>query len=390
MTPVDIVLVVILLAALASGLSRGLLATVGGLVGLVVGGVVVYLGLPLLFDVLPTTPWRGPLTVVLAVLVPLVGASVGTSVGHSLRGPVDRTALRPLERLLGGVASLLVAVVAVSFVGSTLEATGMPGVARAMSSSVVLRAIEERTPDPVQRTLAQARAAVLDDGLPQLDGLLDPRRTTTAPDVDLADPALTRAAQSVAKVWGSADACGTGVTGSGFVAADDRVVTNAHVVAGVDRPLVELPGRTALEGRVVYVDPAADLAVVAVDGLDADPLPVAPTLDVGDPAVVQGYPFGGPFTSVAAQVLDAGPVQIAASDGSGTVERDVYALATQVRGGNSGGPVLSTDGEVVGVVFGRSQSDDDLGYGVTTNELMPVVAQAPDLDAAVDSGRCDA
>jgi S1-C subfamily serine protease len=388
MTPLDVVLVVILVVALAAGLSRGLLATVGPLVGLVAGGVAAFLAVPFVVDVLPTSQWRGPVTVVLAVSLPLLGASVGSGIGHSARRQVDRTVLRPLDRLLGGVASVLVAVLAISFVGSAVKATGAPVLTPAVSSSTILRSIEDHTPAPVRRTMAQAQSVLLDDGLPQMDALLDPRRTRTAPQVDLADPALEATAQSVARVWGTAYACGTGVTGSGFVAAPDRVVTNAHVVAGVERPVVELPGRPAQEGRVVYYDPAADLAVVAVDGLDGDPVPVAPSLDVGDPAVVQGYPYGGPFTSVGAEVLDVGTVRTPASDGSGRTERDVYALAADVRSGNSGGPVLSTDGEVVGVVFGRSDGEDEVGYAVTTAELMPVVAQATDLDDAVTPGRC--
>nr|WP_216645895.1 MarP family serine protease [Isoptericola halotolerans] len=386
----DLVLVVVLLLALGAGVRRGFFATLGGLVGLVVGGVAAFLVVPLVVDALPTAQWRGPTTVILAIVMPLLGASIGSSVGHGLRRQVDRTPLRPIDRLLGGVASLVVAAVALSFVGTAVKATGAPVVASAVASSSVLRTIEDLTPAPLTRTLAQARGVVLDDGLPRLDGLLAPGRTAVAPSVDLDDPALEASAQSVARVWGTAYACGTGMTGSGFVAAADRVVTNAHVVAGVEQPLVELPGRPAREGRVVYFDPEADLAVVAVDGLDAEPLTIAPSLEVGDAAVVQGYPYGGPFTSTGGEVLDVGAVRIPASDGSGTAVRDIYALAAAVHAGNSGGPVLSTDGDVVGVVFGRSESDDDLAYGVTTAELMPVAAQAPELDSAVTPGRCAA
>ncbi|PRZ05180.1 colicin V production protein [Isoptericola sp. CG 20/1183] len=390
MTLLDLVLVVVLIFALVAGLGRGLLATLGGLVGLVVGGVAAFFVVPLVVGALPEPQWRGPATVILAVVLPLLGASIGSSVGHGLRRQVDRTPLRPLDRLLGGAASLVVAALALSFVGTAVKATGMPVVASAVSSSTVLRTIEDLTPAPVSRTLATARAAVIDDGIPQLDGLLDPRRTTAAPTVDLDGPALEASAQSVARIWGTAYACGTGITGSGFVSSPDRVVTNAHVVAGVERPLVELPGRPAEEGRVVYFDPQADLAVVAVDGLDGDPLPVAPSLAPGDLAAVQGYPHGGPFTSVGAEVLDAGTARIPQSGGMGGGERDIYVLATSVYPGSSGGPVLSTDGDVVGVIFGRSESGEAMAYGVTTTELMPVVAQAPDLDAPVTPGTCAA
>ncbi|AEG44841.1 MarP family serine protease [Isoptericola variabilis] len=390
MTPVDLLLVVALVAALVAGLGRGLLATVGGLAGLVAGGLAAFWVVPVVNDALPTSQWRAPATLAIAVMLPLLGASAGAGVGHGLRRQVDRTPLRPLERLLGGVANLLVAAVAISFVGTAVKATGAPGLAQAVSSSVVLRTIDDLTPTPVSRTLAQMRSAVLDDGLPRLDGLLGPRVAPAAPDVDLADPALEASARSVARIWGTAYACGTSSTGSGFVVAPDRVVTNAHVVAGVERPLVELPGRAAREGRVVYFDPVADLAVVAVDALDADPLPVAPTLAAGDTAAVQGYPYGGPFISTGAQVLDVGTVRVPESGGIGGGDREVYSLAAEVHPGNSGGPVLTTDGEVVGVIFGRADSEEDLAYAVTTAELLPVVAQATELDTAVEPGRCAA
>ncbi|WP_369372240.1 MarP family serine protease [Promicromonospora sp. Populi] len=388
MSLVDLVLLVVLIIALAAGLSRGLLATLGGLIGLVVGGAAAFWAVPVVNDLLPTTQWRGPVSLAVAILLPLFGASVGAGLGRSLRSGVDRTALRPLERLLGGAANVIVVALALSFVGNAVSATGAPGVASAVSSSAVLRTIDELTPPAVGRPLAEMRAFVLDDGLPRLNMLVVPTQAPVVPAVDLDNPQLEESAQSVARISGIAYACGTSSTGSGFVVADDRLVTNAHVVAGVDRPVVELPGGAVREGRVVYYDPIDDLAVIAVDNLAADPIDIAPTLAVGDEAVVQGYPYGGPFTSGSAGVLSVGTVQVPDSYGTSTEGREIYSLAAVVRPGNSGGPLLTTDGDVAGVIFARDESDLDIGYAMTSAELLPVAAQAPDLDTAVTTGQC--
>lgn len=387
MLVVDLLLLVILLAAFAGGLSRGFLGTLGGLLGLVVGGVAAFWVVPPVNDALPSSAWRGPLVVVVALALPLLGASLGAAVGRAARRGVDRTPLRGVDRVLGGVANLVVAAIAMSFVGSALAATGSPVVAPAVASSSVLRTIDRLTPAPVSRTLAQLRNDVLSQGLPTLDALL-PGSAPPIPDVNLADPALARASRSVARIAGTAYACGISSTGSGFVVAPGRVVTNAHVVAGVDRPLVEVPGQRARQGRIVYFDPANDLAVIAVDGLTAPPLPIVPTLSAGAVAVVQGYPYGGPLTSGGAQVISVTTAPIPDIYGQGTHEREVYSLAATVRPGNSGGPLLTTDGKAAGIVFARADRDPNLGFAMTTAELLPVVAQAEGLRTTVPSGAC--
>ncbi|OJV76730.1 MAG: serine protease [Cellulomonas sp. 73-92] len=387
MLVVDLLLLVILLAAFAGGLSRGFLGTLGGLLGLVVGGVAAFWLVPPVNDALPSSAWRGPLVVVVALALPLLGASLGGAVGRVARRGVDRTPLRGVDRVLGGVANLVVAAIAMSFVGSALVATGSPVVAPAIASSSVLRTIDRLTPAPVSRTLAQLRNDVLSQGLPTLDALL-PGSAPPIPDVNLADPALVQASRSVARIAGTAYACGISSTGSGFVVAPGRVITNAHVVAGVDRPLVEVPGQRARQGRIVYLDPANDLAVIAVDGLTAPPLPIVPTLAAGSVAVVQGYPYGGPLTSGGAKVISVTTAPIPDIYGQGSHEREVYSLAATVRPGNSGGPLLTTDGKAAGIVFARADQDPNLGFAMTTAELMPVVAQAESLRTAVSSGAC--
>ncbi|MGL4257850.1 MAG: MarP family serine protease [Microbacterium sp.] len=388
MVVVDVLLLVLLALGLAAGITRGLSGSLGLFAGLVLGGAAAFWLVPIVNDALPTQQWRPAIVLATAAALVIGGAGLGSAAGSALRRGVDRVRpLRALDRVLGGVAGVAVAALALSLAGASLAATGMPVVSTALSSSSVLRTIDRLTPPPVASALAELRGFVFDEGLPALGDLLD-SPPVDIPPVDLADPELARAAASVARVSGTAFSCGRSSTGTGFVVAPDRIVTNAHVVAGVERPVVELPGVASREGRVVYFDPVDDLAVIAVDGLGADPLPFATTLGAGSPAVVQGYPLGGPFTMVGAGVLSTGTVPIPDIYDESAAPREIYDLSAAVRPGNSGGPLLTEDGAVAGVVFARAENDAERGYAMTMAELTPVAAQAPSLTDPVSSGRC--
>lgn len=385
---IDVVVLVMLVVAFVIGVQRGFFASVGSLVGLAAGGLAALWLVPIVNNLVPWNVWRGWIVLAVAVGLLVLGATIGSAIGGAIRRGADKLKLKLIERVLGGAVSLAVAALTLSLVGQSVAATGMPIIAPAVASSQVLRTIDALTPRPVTATLAELRGAVMEDGIPRLGQLLGPATAPAAPDIQLDDPALNAAAQSVARVSGIAYACGISATGSGFVIADGLVVTNAHVVAGVDQPIIELPGREAREGRVVYFDAVDDLAVVAVSDLDGTPLPISDVLDVGASAVVQGYPLGGPFTATAAQVLSVGTVPVPGINDGASAPRDVYSLAAAVRPGNSGGPLLTLSGEVAGVVFARSDNDDNLGYAMTSSELMPILTQAGLLDDTVSSGTC--
>ncbi|MDF2491956.1 MAG: colicin production protein [Microbacterium sp.] len=385
----DVVLALALVLAVLAGVRRGLLASAGALVGLVLGGVAAWWLVPVVGRWAPPGIDRGWATLGVVVVLLIGGTMVGAAVGKALRRGADRIKLKAVDRALGGVVNVAVVALAMSLVGQAVAVTGIPIVSSAVGSSVVLRTIDDLTPRPVDETLAQVRSVVIDDGLPQLGALFDqiPTGPTAAP-VDLDDPALSASAQSVARIAGTAYSCGRSLTGTGFVVAPDRVVTNAHVVAGVDAPVVELPGRAAREGRVVYFDATADLAVIAVDDLEGAPLALADNLAPGDAGVVQGYPYGGPFTMGSASVQTVGTVLVPDIQGDGAYPRETYALAATVRPGNSGGPVLDAQGQVVGVVFARADDGSEVGYAMTTSPLAPVAAAAPGLADPVTTGSC--
>lgn len=388
MQVVDIVVLVLLVVALIIGFQRGLLASLGTLIGLGVGAIAAYWLIPFVTVALPWPIWRALATIGATVFLLAGCAALGSAAGTALRRGVDRTPLRGVDRVLGGGLTLVAAALAVSLVGSGLAATGTPVVSTAIASSRVLTVIENIVPRPLQAGLAELRGAVLGDAIPTLGGLLLPGTTVIAAPVQLDDPALAEASASVARITGVAYACGLSSSGSGFVIAEDRVVTNAHVVAGVDNPIVELPGRAARDGRVVYFDPVGDIAVIAVTDLEADPLAVAPVLPAGSSAAVQGYPHGGPFESMPAAVLAVGTAPVPdIYDGSST-PREIYTLEANVRPGNSGGPLLTAEGDVAGLVFARGGDQEERGYASTSTELAPILTGAAGWQDPVSSGSC--
>jgi S1-C subfamily serine protease len=141
-------------------------------------------------------------------------------------------------------------------------------------------------------------------------------------------------------------------------------------------------------GSIVHFDPQSDLAVVAVPGLTAPVLKVGPSPDTGTTGVVDGYPFGGPFTSSGARVLSASDERVHDVTGSGSSVRSLVTLAADVEQGDSGGPLLSKQGEVLGIVFAKSATTADVGYAMTPRQFSGVVRKAADYEDPVSSGAC--
>lgn len=385
----DVVLIVTLVLALVFGYSRGLFRVVGGVLGAIVGAIAAFFVLPLISTWAALSAWRVPLALLLAVLLVSIGYTVGVAVGNVVRRPLHKTPLRAVDRVLGAAANVAVMLVVLSLLAFGAQSLGAPVLTQAMASSRVLRTLDDVTPRPVASFLAQLRSTIVTDGLPRLiDAVGVPTTAPSIPQVALDSPALSAAARSVVRITGNAPSCGTGSVGTGWVTADDRIITNAHVLAGVTELVVEAPGDLPKPGRIVYFDPVDDLAVIAVDGLDAEPLAVSPTLPAGSEAAFMGYPYGGPFSAQAAEVLSSGPTLVGDIHGQNPVPREISTLAANVQQGNSGGPLLTVDGAVAGVIFAKSDGTENVGYALAMEEVLPVVAQAPELTDAVASGAC--
>jgi S1-C subfamily serine protease len=210
------------------------------------------------------------------------------------------------------------------------------------------------------------------------------------PDKKLARSHVVRAAKAeVVKVTGRAASCSRALEGSGFIYATDRVMTNAHVVAGVGSPSIQTTDGRTLSARVVLYDPERDVAVLQVPGLGGTPLQFGPAVGRGQGAVVVGYPENGPFTAVSARVRSVQNARGPDIYQNRQVTRQIYALYADILPGNSGGPLLLPNGKVAGVVFAAAVDSPHTGYALTASEVSPDASQGATATAPVSTQSCD-
>ncbi|MGX1159583.1 colicin V production protein [Arthrobacter sp. SLBN-100] len=388
LTVLDLVLILALLSYFAYGLRNGFLVTVGGIAGFAAGAIAAFFAVPLVSGFVADSGWRLTAIVAAAVALVVLGHGLGTMIGRQIRGAVRIRPLRAVDRLVGGAVNLVVSALVMSMLAFSIGSLGVPFVSQQLAESKVIRFIDGMTPDPLKATMAQLRSEVIGNGIPTLIEGLDQGQAVPVPDASTDTPALNRAGESVLKIAGTAYQCGQNQTGTGFVVSEDRVVTNAHVVAGVSEPVVEMPDGGAMPGRVVYFDTQHDLAVLAVEDLPVQPLPLSTDLPNGSPAAFAGYPHGGPFQSRPATIQDITTVLVPDIYGSNPSPEEIYRLAGNVQPGNSGGPLLTTEGQVAGVIFAKATSDAEMGFAITMDDLSPVASQAGSFSAPVSSGQC--
>ncbi|GAB2975959.1 MarP family serine protease [Streptomyces pseudoechinosporeus] len=385
----DILLLLVILVYAASGYRRGLVAGCVSLAGFVGGAVIGVWVLPWMMDLVSPGTTTATITAVLTVLVPaVVGHELAGRLALRLRRELDQGPLRIADGV-GGAAANTVAVLVVSWVAaSVLAASASPVLSQAIRGSSLLGAVQDVMPETTPAWFSRATSALTEAGFPQVFNPFEsePATSVAKPSGDSVTAAATRAAtRSSVKVEGVAG--GQGREGSGFVYASEHVMTNAHVVAGIDEPTVRVGGTgRAYEARVVLFDPDKDVAVLDVPGLEAPVLPFDTSATRGDAAVVAGYPQDGGLDLQAATV--ANKIQATGQNiyGSDTVTREIYSIRSTVLPGNSGGPLLTTDGKVYGVVFARSTSDDETGYVLTADEVADDAAQAARSSTPVDTG----
>ncbi|CAM5561985.1 MarP family serine protease [Streptomyces pilosus] len=385
----DILLLLVVLAYAASGYRRGLLAGCVSLAGFVGGAVVGVWILPWVMDLVTAGTTRATVTAVFTVLLPaVVGHELAGRLALRLRRELDAGPLRVADGLGGAVANAVAVLIVAWVAASVLGASSSPLVTSAIRDSRLLGAVQDVMPDTTPGWFSRATSALTEAGFPQVFNPFENESTAEVaePSGDSVTAAATRAAQrSTVKVEGVAGTQGR--EGSGFVYAREHVMTNAHVVAGIDEPTVRVGGvgRT-YEARVVLFDPQKDVAVLYVPDLRAPVLRFVDDAGRGDSAVVAGYPQDGDLNLQAATVANRLQARGQNIYSDATVTREIYSIRSTVRPGNSGGPLLTTDGRVFGVVFARSTTDAETGYVLTADEVAEDAERAADATTPVDTG----
>lgn len=385
----DILLLLVILAYAASGYRRGLVAGCVSLAGFVGGAVIGVWILPWMMDLVTPGTTQATVTAVLTVLVPAVAVhELAGRLALRLRRELDRGPLRVADGVGGAVANSVAVLIVAWVAASVLAASSSPLLTSAIRDSRLLGTVQDTMPDTTPAWFSRATSALTEAGFPQVFNPFENESTAEVakPTGDSVTAAATNAAKlSTVKIEGSSGTQGR--EGSGFVYSPRHVMTNAHVVAGIDEPSVRIGGvGRSYESRVVLFDPQRDVAVLYVPELRAPVLKFDDEAGRGDSAVVAGYPEDGDLNLQAATVANRVRATGQNIYNDGTVTREIYSIRSTVRPGNSGGPLLTTDGKVFGVVFARSTSDDETGYVLTAAEVSSDARRAANATRPVDTG----
>jgi len=249
----------------------------------------------------------------------------------------------------------------------------------AVQRSAILAALNETLPPsgPLLNVLRRI------DPTPALEG---PEARVPPPDPEIAsDPEVAAAGESVVRILGTA--CGLSVGGSGWVAGPDLVVTNAHVVAGTDDTTVTpSSGAPEVAADVVHYDPRNDLAILSTPGLGLEPLGLDQNPKSGTSGAVLGFPENGPFRISPARLGTTAEVTSEDSYGRGPMRREITSFRGAVISGNSGGPAVDGDGEVLTTVFASEISAGPKGGLGVPNALVGDALDGP--LRPTDTGPC--
>lgn len=393
----DLILIVICVVFAFSGYRQGFLIGILSFLGFLGGGVLgakYATSLHSAFGFHGDSALFGLLTVFVAATL---GQLVATAIGLALRRRITWHPARVIDSAGGAVISVISVLLVAWLVGTALAHSALTSVGRQVRHSAVLSHIDDVMPDIARTWFSSFRRLLDQNGFPQVFGAIAPEHIVKVPPPDprvANSRAVTLARPSIVKITGVAPSCRRQLEGSGFVYASEHVMTNAHVVAGVQDPTVTANDGRTYPATVVLYDPERDVAVLDVPGLQAPALVFAGQATRGEGAVVAGFPENGPFSPVAARVRAVEEARGPDIYQNKQVTRQIYSIYAVVRPGNSGGPLLDAVLEagrpaVFGVVFAAAVDDAHTGYALTAHEVASDATQGQQATQQVSTQGCD-
>lgn len=374
----DGIVVVLCVAAFVHGLRLGaavqILSFVGGLIGLVLGVLLVTLVAPHVAGNFAKT-----FVSLLLLLLPcgIVGGA-GRQLGARLWGKMRGRALARVDSGAGAAIAVAGLLVFVWLLATVMVNSPVASISNEIENSAIVQGMGKVMPELPTSELASLERLLTANGALPLVIPPGPVSPVTLPGSALVSAAVQRDGLSTVQV--TAFGCAQGLLvekGSGFVVGPDLVVTNAHVVAGSNRIVVSDEAGFH-DAYPLLFDPRFDLAVLRVPGISDPALRLDPSyVGRGTQSVVLGYPLGRPALNAQPAgvmlLLDASGYDIY---GNVLTVREMYEIQSLVRQGNSGGPLVEPNGEVIGVVFSRQAANDRIGYALASPGVLQRVRLA--------------
>jgi S1-C subfamily serine protease len=383
----DVVIVLLVISAVFRGREIGftqqLCSTLGFFGGLLLGA---YLQ-PHTVGLVSGELNRSLVTIITTLGMAFLFLTAGEYLGARLKRRLTKGRVNKVDNGLGAILSVITVLIAVWLSAAVIKTLPFYDLQEQVRESRIASVLSRNMPY-APNVIAGIGHLIDPNGFPQVfsDGEPNPPEHINLPSSSALRQAVAKDRESVVKIIGQG--CGGLVDGSGFVVGNDLVVTNAHVVAGIDRQFVQ-DSKGTHSATTIWFDPTLDLAILQVSNLAGDPLALSSAqVARNTPAAVLGYPGGGGFTANPASVINQFTAVGRDIYGRGHSERSVYEIAADVEQGNSGGPLVTADGTVIGVVFAKSTSYNNIGYTLTMDQVIPAINQANARGTAVSTGSC--
>jgi S1-C subfamily serine protease len=390
----DLILIALMVAFAVSGYRQGFIIGALSFVGFVGGGLLgIFIAPPIAGAFVDGETERALLAIVIVFLTATIGQFASSTIGAVVRSHVTWEPAKVVDAVGGTFASAFSVLIIAWLIGSLISSSQFTLLSEQVNKSLLIGTVDQAMPKAAKDFQKPFKDFIDTSGFPKVFDAIGGGQLVEVEPPDKSVPKgaqLSRARRGIVKVQGVASSCRRHIEGTGFVYSQNKIMTNAHVVAGVDQDLqVTDYLNKAHAAKVVLYNPDRDIAILHVPGLNMPILRFDGTAKKGDDAIVAGFPHGEGFTMNAARIRVQQKARGLNIYERKSVVRDVYAIRGLVRQGNSGGPLLTTDGRVYGVVFAAALDQQETGYVLTAAEVSPDAEDGSKLFNRVDTQECD-